>query len=147
EFFAVQAGWFYSRRILLAPDFYEPGTFEGNAVQVGFLLGNYRHVFYGGSRLGYDLTPEYLPATGTAPISVSYGRITNSKSFIGYNWDCCGLQFNYATFNVGLRNENQYSVTFYLGGLGNFGTDQIAQAATGRRRRSGNTGVFFDEWP
>ena len=155
DMFAVQAGWFFTRRVQIAPNVYEPGTFDGNAVQVGFLVGNPRHGVYGGSRFGYDFTNQFVTQeTGIRPTmnqllpQISYGRLTNSRNFIGYNWDCCGIQFNYSTFNIGLRNENQYSVTFYLGGLGNFGTDQVAQAASGaRRRRSGNSGVFFDEWP
>jgi hypothetical protein len=153
DFFAIQAGWFYTQRVQIAPNLYEPGTFNGNAIQVGFLLGNYRRGVYGGSRLGYDFTHEYVTAStananGVFPEVFSNGRLTSSRNFIGYNWDCCGLQFNYATTNIGVRNDSQYSVTFYLGGLGNFGTDQLAQAASGnRRRRSGNTGVFFDEWP
>jgi hypothetical protein len=142
DFFAVQAGWFYMKRVEIAPNVYELNTFNGNAVQVGFLVGNYRHGFYGGARLGYDLTHQYDTAT-----LISNARLTNSKSFIGYNWDCCAVQFNFATVNVGLRNETQYSFTFYLAGLGNFGTDQLAQATSNKKRRSGNSGVFFDEWP
>jgi len=156
DYFAIQAGWFYTQRVEIAPNVFEPGTFNGNAVQVGFLVGNYRHGVYGGSKFGYDFTHEFVQVSTTQSASglvtaanrFSTGRLTNSRNFVGYNWDCCGVQFNYSTFNVGLRNENQYSFTFYLGGLGNFGTDQVAQAASNnRKRRSGNSGVFFDEWP
>jgi hypothetical protein len=55
----------------------------------------------------------------------------NSRSYIGYAWDCCGIQFNYNTFKAGLRNEGAWSFTFNLAGLGSYGTDQFSQLSGG----------------
>ncbi len=39
-----------------------------------------------------------------------------------YNWDCCGLSFEYRRFALGeVRNENQYRFTFALANIGAFG--------------------------
>jgi LPS-assembly protein len=39
-----------------------------------------------------------------------------------YNWDCCGLSFEYRRFALGeVRNENQYRFTFALANIGGFG--------------------------
>jgi hypothetical protein len=68
---------------------------------------------------------------------VTKGRLRNSRSYVGYGWDCCGVQFNYNTFKAGLRNESAFSFTFTLAGIGSFGTDQFSQLGGGRggRRR------------
>jgi LPS-assembly protein len=39
-----------------------------------------------------------------------------------YNWDCCGLSFEYRRFSLGsIRNENQYRFAFTLANIGSFG--------------------------
>lgn len=39
-----------------------------------------------------------------------------------YNWDCCGLSFEYRRFSLGsVRNENQYRFAFTLANIGSFG--------------------------
>jgi len=39
-----------------------------------------------------------------------------------YNWDCCGLSFEYRRFALGsIRNENQYRFSFTLANVGAFG--------------------------
>jgi hypothetical protein len=66
---------------------------------------------------------------------LSGGRLRNSRSYFGYAWDCCGVQFNYNTFKAGLRNESAFSFTFTLAGIGSFGTDQFSQLGGGRGAR------------
>jgi len=118
----LEGEWYYSRQVPTGFNSFEPGTFAGSQVFGGVLFGNYMRGVYGGSRFGYDFTNQFL-----TPTQVSSGRLTNTRSFIGYNWNCCGLQFNYNTFKAGLRNESAFTFTFTLAGLGTFGTDQFSQ--------------------
>jgi hypothetical protein len=130
----VEGEWYYSRQVNIGPgstgangivaNSFEPGTFAGSQVFGGVLFGNYLRGVYGGTRVGYDFTKQFLTPTET-----SSGRLTNTRSFFGYNWNCCGLQFNYNTFKAGLRNESTFSFTFTLAGLGTYGTDQFSQLA------------------
>jgi len=40
-----------------------------------------------------------------------------------YNWDCCGLAFEYSRWALGsVRNENAYRFSFSLANVGSFGT-------------------------
>lgn len=40
-----------------------------------------------------------------------------------YNWDCCGITFEYLRFTPGpVRNENSYRFVFSLANIGSFGT-------------------------
>ncbi len=48
---------------------------------------------------------------------LQYGAAQSS-----YNWDCCGLSFEYRRFSLGsVRNENQYRFAFTLANIGSFG--------------------------
>jgi LPS-assembly protein len=61
-----------------------------------------------GGSMGYDTRLHYLQ-TGTAQLN--------------YNWDCCGLTFEYQRFALGaVRNENAYRFAFSLSNIGTFGT-------------------------
>jgi LPS-assembly protein len=70
----------------------------GNPSRRGFsLAGN----------VGYDLNLN----------SLQYNAIQTS-----YNWDCCGLNFEYRRFVLGpVRNESQYRFAFSLANIGTFG--------------------------
>jgi LPS-assembly protein len=129
---SVSASYYLSRRIKLDSGSFEPGTFPGNQVSTTIQFGDGLRGAYGGSRIGYDFTNRFISDT-----EISKGRLMNSRSYIGYAWDCCGLQFNYNTFKAGLRNESAWSVTFTLAGLGSFGTDQFSQlgGGSGGRKR------------
>ncbi len=131
EKFTVSASYNLSRRIDLSPNVFEPGTFAGNQLTTTFQYGDETRGFYGGARIGYDFTDRFQGD------EISNGRLRNTRSFVGYQWDCCGLQFNYNTFKAGLRSESAFSFTFTLAGLGSFGTDQFSQLGGGRggRRR------------
>lgn len=129
ERFSISASWYLSRRIEFDPNSFEPGTFPGNQIFATFQFGDDLSGLYGGTRIGYDLTDRFIGD------ELSHGRLRNSRSYLGYAFDCCGLQFNYNTFKAGLRNESAFSFTFTLAGLGSFGTDQISQLGGGRGAR------------
>ncbi len=125
---SVSTSWYLSRRINLDGNRFEPGTFPGNQIVTTIQFGDADRGFYGGTRIGYDFTNRFITDN-----SVSSGRLRNSRSYVGYQFDCCGVQFNYNTFKAGLRNESAFSFTFTLAGLGSFGTDQFSQLGGGGR--------------
>ncbi|HST21125.1 MAG TPA: putative LPS assembly protein LptD [Blastocatellia bacterium] len=126
----VSASYYLSRRIETAPNSFEPGTFPGNQIGTTIQVGDSAEGLYGGTRLSYDFTDQFISTN-----QVIKGRLRNSRSYFGYAWDCCGFQFNYNTFKAGLRNESAFSFTFTLAGLGSFGTDQFSQLGGGRGGR------------
>jgi len=66
-----------------------------------------RRGFNFATNAGYDFTQNAL----------QYGGIQAA-----YNWDCCGLNFEYRRFALGsTRNENQYRFNFSLAGVGTAG--------------------------
>ncbi len=140
----VSAAYYLSRRIKLDTNGFEPGTFPGDEVSTTLQLGDDVRGWYGGSRIGYDFTNRFISDT-----EVSQGRLINSRSYFGYSWDCCGVQFNYNTFKAGLRSENAWSFTFNLAGLGSYGTDQFSQLGGGRgaRKRGKRSGGYDDYLP
>jgi lipopolysaccharide assembly outer membrane protein LptD (OstA) len=130
EKFTVSADYYLSRRIEMAPNSFEPGTFPGNEMDVGLEFGDGLRGWYGGSRISYDFTDRFI-----SPTQVEKGRLLRSRSYVGHAWDCCGVQFNYGTFKAGLRNESAFSVTFTLAGLGTLGTDQFGGAGSSRKAK------------
>ena len=63
--------------------------------------------FSGAASIGYDVRNHYLQGTTIQ---------TN------YNWDCCGLTFEYSRWALGsVRNENAYRFAFSLSNVGTFG--------------------------
>jgi hypothetical protein len=139
----IFTSWYLSRKIEIEPNRFEPGTFSGNQLFTTLRFGDETRGLYGGTRFGYDFTNRFITET-----TVSKGRLTNTRSYIGYAWDCCGLQFNYNTFRAGLRHESHFSFTFTLAGLGSFGTDQFSQIGGGRGgRKRGKKMAGDDELP
>ncbi len=139
---SVSAGYYLSRRIKLDPNSFEPGTFPGDQISATIQLGDDVKGLYGGSRISYDFTNRFISDT-----EVSRGRLMNSRSYFGYSWDCCGIQFNYNTFKAGLRNESAWSFTFNLAGLGSYGTDQFSQLGGGRgARKRGKRASSYDDY-
>lgn len=141
---SVSANYYLSRQIKLDANGFEPGTFPGDQVSATVQLGDDIRGWYGGSRIGYDFTNRFINDT-----EVSQGRLMNSRSYFGYSWDCCGVQFNYNTFKAGLRSESAWSFTFNLAGLGSYGTDQFSQLGGGRgaRKRGKRSGGNDDYLP
>lgn len=138
----ISASYYLSRQIRVDENRFEPGTFPGDQVTAILQLGDDLRGWYGGSRIGYDFTNRFISDT-----EVSKGRLMNSRSYIGYSWDCCGVQFNYNTFKAGLRSENSWSFTFNLAGLGSYGTDQFSQLGGGRgARKRGKRFAAYDDY-
>ena len=135
----MSANYYLSRRIEIAPNSFEPGTFPGNQVDFGIDIGDGLRGWYGGTRISYDFTDQFV-----SPGVISTGRLLRSRSYFGHAWDCCGMQFNYGTFKAGLRNESAFSFTFTLAGLGTLGTDQFGGAGSSRKakKRLGNGNDF-----
>ena len=128
---SVRTRWYLSRRIDIANGTaFEAGTFPGNQLVTTLQFGNELKGLYGGTRIDYDFTDRLISDT-----QFSNGRLRHSRSFVGYGWDCCGVQFNYNTFKAGLRNESAFSFTFTLAGIGSFGSDQFSQLGGGRGGR------------
>jgi LPS-assembly protein len=139
---SVSANYYLSRRIKFDPNGFEPGTFTGDQVSTTVQLGDDVRGLYGGSRISYDFTNRFISDT-----DVSRGRLMNSRSYLGYSWDCCGVQFNYNTFKAGLRSESAWSFTFNLAGLGSYGTDQFSQLGGGQGGRGrGKRGAGLDDY-
>jgi lipopolysaccharide assembly outer membrane protein LptD (OstA) len=140
EKYSVSTSWFLSRRLQFAPNQFEAGTFPGNQLSTTLQFGDEGKGLYGGTRIGYDFTDRF------ESVGISNGRLRNSRSYIGYAYDCCGVQFNYNTFKAGLRNESAFSFTFSLAGLGSFGTDQFSQLGGGRggRKRGKKAAAAYD---
>jgi hypothetical protein len=141
----VSGSYYLSRRIELQPNTFEAGTFPGNQITTTVQYGDELRGLYGGTRIGYDFTDRFISEG-----EISKGRLRNSRSYVGWGWDCCGVQFNYNTFKAGLRNESAFSFTFTLAGLGSYGTDQFSQLGGGqggRKRGKKNRNSGDDDWP
>ncbi len=92
-----------------------PGLTGTSAVQQDFnqfrVLFGYGHPtkpgFSGASSLGFD---------------ANLGFLQYATAQTTYNWDCCGVTFEYRRFALGsVRNENQFRFSFTLANIGAFG--------------------------
>ncbi|HSO76804.1 MAG TPA: hypothetical protein VLU47_18400, partial [Blastocatellia bacterium] len=142
---SASVSYYLSRKIQLQPNSFEAGTFPGNQITTTVQYGDEVNGFYGGTRIGYDFTDRFINEE-----EISTGRLRNSRSYIGWGWDCCGVQFNYSTFKAGLRNESAFSFSFTLAGLGSLGTDQFSQLGGGqggRKRGRKNRNIGDSDFP
>ena len=73
---------------------------------------------------------------------LSGGGLVNTRSYLGYAWDCCGVQLNVATFDLpaGGRRETNIYFTFTLAGIGSIGNENVGQPAQTRRLARGGRG-------
>ena len=59
---------------------------------------------------------------------VDYDLLLHRRLFdvvqASYNTNCCGFSFQLRRFNIGIRNENQYLLSFAVANIGSFGTLQ-----------------------
>jgi LPS-assembly protein len=86
---------------VLAPDIF-------NQFRAQVTYGNLSNRgFSAAASMGYDIKNNYLQ-----------GATVQST----YNWDCCGLTFEYSRWALGpVRNENAYRFAFSLSNVGTFG--------------------------
>ena len=85
----------------------EPGTIAKNQFQGQIRYGRLNRGFSFSAIFSYDARARAL---------------LNSRSRANYFWDCCGVSAEYQRLNVGLRRESQIRFSFFLKGLGSFGT-------------------------
>ncbi len=105
-------GFFNRPRFSFSATYYltkqlEPGTFDNNQAQASVRFGNANRGFSILTQLVYDArTRELL-------------RI---RSRANYAWDCCSITVELDRIEVGLREEQQIRFSFFLKGIGSFGT-------------------------
>lgn len=105
-------GSIHRRNLLLGTTYFWtselfPELGKSNQLQAHLGLGNFNRGFSISSRFSYDAVAE---------------RFLNFKGRANYYWDCCGVTFEFQNFNIGLRQERQFRFSFFLKGIGNFGT-------------------------
>ena len=73
--------------------------------------------------LGYGgLTQRGLSAATSFGFDAETKQLQFATAQTTYNWDCCGLNFEYRRFVLGpVRNESQYRFAFSLANIGTFG--------------------------
>ncbi|MBI3940215.1 MAG: LPS-assembly protein LptD [Acidobacteria bacterium] len=87
----------------------DPSSFTSNQVQTLIAYGQPWKGFSASSLLNYDIQRSALQ---------------NSMTRVNYFWDCCGLSLEFLQFRVNVRNESHLRFSFFLKGLGAFGTMQ-----------------------
>jgi LPS-assembly protein len=97
---SVSTTYFVTRRL-------EPGTMESNQIQGNVSLG--RH-------------DRGLSLMGGFSYDARSARFLSSLSRLNYFWECFGLSMELQGFNVGVRQERQLRFSFFLKGIGAFGT-------------------------
>jgi LPS-assembly protein len=132
---SLSESWYYSRVIPGERGLPEPGTFDGNQWVTSFDLGDSKHGVYGGSRLNLDFSDRIDRRSG----ELKEVQLLNTRTYLGYAWDCCGIQANYMTFDLpsGQRSESQFFISFTLAGLGTLGNENFGQPAQTRRLHRG----------
>lgn len=67
-------------------------------------------------------TKKGLSAAVSAGVDTTFNFLQYSSAQTSYNWDCCGVSFEYRRFALGsVRNENSYRFAFTLTNIGTFG--------------------------
>jgi len=63
-----------------------------------------------------------LSAAVNVGFDSTFNFVQYSAAQTAYNWDCCGVSFEYRRFALGsVRNENSYRFAFTLANIGSFG--------------------------
>jgi LPS-assembly protein len=75
------------------------------------------------AQLGYGSpTKRGWSAAANIGFDREFNLLQYSAAQTSYNWDCCGVSFEYRRFSLGsVRNENQYRFAFTLANIGSFG--------------------------
>jgi LPS-assembly protein len=118
---SVYSSWYYTRQIKVAEAKFDPTTLPGNQFDVAFFAGRPGRGPYGGLNIIYDLRDKTFAGVDRNR------QLINLTTTAGWAWDCCSVQVQNITFNVGFRNENRILVAFTLKGIGTFGTENIGQ--------------------
>lgn len=100
ERFSVGASYFVMQKL-------EAGTFQNQQLQAQLTAGNLQRGLSASTAFSYD---------------AETARFLNSLSRVNYVWDCCGVSLEYQRFDLGVRQERQLRFSFFLKGIGAFGT-------------------------
>ena len=75
------------------------------------------------AQLGYGSpTKRGWSAAANIGFDREFNLLQYGAAQTAYNWDCCGMSFEYRRFSLGsVRNENQYRFAFTLANIGSFG--------------------------
>ncbi len=75
------------------------------------------------AQLGYGSpTKRGWSAAANIGFDREFNLLQYGAAQTAYNWDCCGVSFEYRRFSLGsVRNENQYRFAFTLANIGSFG--------------------------
>jgi hypothetical protein len=124
KFVKISQTLYYTRAVTLVPSLFqyanaegkEAGTLRGAQWSPAVFLGNRDRGLYGGASLFYDF--ESRRAANLTPL-------ISSLYTVGYAYDCCALSLQYYRFNLGVRQENRFTFSFRLNGIGTVGTEQF----------------------
>lgn len=119
--------FYYTRAVTLVPSLRqftdasgkEAGTLRGSQWSPSVFVGDRNKGLYGGTSLFFDFENSRVQRRGTPLISSLYT--------VGYASNCCAVNLQYFTYNVGVRRENRIVFSFRLNGIGTFGTEQFGQ--------------------
>ena len=119
--FSVGHSWSYSRRVAVDQFRFDPSTLPGNLVEFSAFAGNPARGPYGGFTFAYDLRDKDFAGMARDR------RLINLTTTAGWAWDCCGIQLQNVSYDIGLRNENRILFAFTFKGIGTFGTENFGQ--------------------
>jgi LPS-assembly protein len=119
--FSISQTWYLTRRVPIDQQRFDPTTLPGNQADIAAFLGNPSKGPYAGVNVSYDLRNRRFNNLPRDP------KLLNFTTSVGWAWDCCSLNIQNVTFNVGLRNENRILFAFTFKGIGTFGTDTHGQ--------------------
>lgn len=125
--FSISQTWYFTRRIPIdrirpfEAFRFDPSSLPGNQTDLSAFLGNPSKGPYAGVNISYDLRSRRFNNLPRDP------KLLNFTTSVGWAWDCCSLNIQNVTFNVGLRNENRILFAFTFKGIGTFGTDTHGQ--------------------
>jgi LPS-assembly protein len=79
--------------------------------------------------MGYGApTKRGLAVAANVGLDLNLGQVQYGAAQVSYNWDCCGLSFEYRKYELGsVRNENAYRFNFTLVNIGTAGNLRRAE--------------------
>ena len=79
--------------------------------------------------MGYGSpTKRGLAVAANVGLDLNLDQVQYGAAQVSYNWDCCGLSFEYRKYELGsVRNENAYRFNFTLANIGTAGNLRRAE--------------------
>ncbi len=99
-----------------------PNLFNQFRVMIGY--GNLaKRGINAAASMGFDANPISIQSTSKPRSPLVPGHVLQYSAIqTSYNWDCCGVSFEYRRYDLGsIRNENQFRFSFTLANIGAFG--------------------------